>query len=271
MKKEINEKQPKLSKHEKRLKELHEQMEYDNLSSNSNRARSISVGTAFGGTTEIMVRGDGGRHLWLIMQPVEVIELIHQLASNVGCHMAIKPREDFSSWRDWKITEQEKLHYNGWAPFVNDMAPFQQIGANMEKYQTKKLQNQQLLSLQNELSSLEDDNKILNLPDDFENLPIENKINFLKSILEESKKPLNGQNNVLLEDGVIKNKVEQKENFIHFFGGEGGKLQTTDEKKVDKIIENILDLKKTKDENDKIMATEKTVNKRKPKRSSTSS
>jgi hypothetical protein len=53
--------------------------------------------------------------------------------------MALKPREDFSSWRDWKVTEQEKLHYNGWSPFSNDLAPHMQIGANMQKYEEEKL------------------------------------------------------------------------------------------------------------------------------------
>lgn len=95
----------------------------------STRAMSVTVGTAFGGTTEISMRGDAGQNLWCLMQPVEVIELIHQLAANVGCHIALKPRKDFASWRDWRVTEEEKLHYNGWAPFVNDMAPFQQLGA----------------------------------------------------------------------------------------------------------------------------------------------
>jgi hypothetical protein len=95
----------------------------------SSRARSISVGTAFGGTTEVSMRADDGASLWCFMQPVEVIELIHQLAANVGCHIALKPRDDFSSWREWRVSEAEKKHLNGWAPFVNDMAVFQQLGA----------------------------------------------------------------------------------------------------------------------------------------------
>lgn len=104
---------------------------------NNNRARSLSVGTAFGGVTEISMRADGGLHLWCIMQPVEVIELIHQLAANVGCHIHLQPRRDFSSWRDWKYTEEELAHYRGnqplpgvgHAPHVNDMAPHKDKGA----------------------------------------------------------------------------------------------------------------------------------------------
>lgn len=110
--------------------EINAQYHLDNISSNLSRARSVTVGTCFGGTTELLMRGDGGRHMWCPMQPVEVIELIHQLAANVGCHIAIKPRDDFSSWREWRVSEAEKKHLNGHAPFVNDMAVFQQLGSS---------------------------------------------------------------------------------------------------------------------------------------------
>ena len=117
-------------KHTEKLREFESKMDLENRESNYNRARSFMVGTAFGGTTEIMMRGDGGRHLWCVMQPVEVVELIHQLAANVGCDAKIIPRKDFSSWRDWRVSEAEKNHLNGHAPFVNDMAVFQQLGAS---------------------------------------------------------------------------------------------------------------------------------------------
>lgn len=103
------------------------------------RARSVTVGTAFGGVTELTMRRADGTFTYAIMQPVEVIELIHQLSANVGCHMQLVPRKDFASWRDWKLTEAELAHYRGvqplpgvgWPPHPNDMAPHQQIGANM--------------------------------------------------------------------------------------------------------------------------------------------
>lgn len=117
----------------KKIREKQADMDVENLESNRNRARSITVGTAFGGTTEIMMRSDGGRHIWCVMQPVEVVELIHQLAANVGCQVAIKPREDFASWRDWKLTEEERKHYGNWAPFVNDMADAHRLGADLKK------------------------------------------------------------------------------------------------------------------------------------------
>jgi len=109
-----------------------EEASYKSVMSNNTRARSITVGTAFGGVTEISMRGEGDAYLWTVMQPVEVTELIHQLAGNIGCHINIQPRKDFASWRAWKEPDpNERLHLNGWPPFGNDMAPHHQIGANL--------------------------------------------------------------------------------------------------------------------------------------------
>jgi hypothetical protein len=131
----------KKSEAKRRIEEMQLEMEIENRASNLNRARSVTVGTAFGGTTELIMRSDGGRHIWCIMQPVEVIELIHQLAANVGCNLALKPREDFAAWRDWKVTEQERLHYNGFAPFGNDLITHQEKGANMSKFEAERLES----------------------------------------------------------------------------------------------------------------------------------
>jgi hypothetical protein len=40
----------------------------------------------------------------------------------------MKPREDFSSWRQWKPDESTPLLNNGWPPFANDIAPHTQVG-----------------------------------------------------------------------------------------------------------------------------------------------
>ena len=117
--------------HKQKLKEIQRKQDEANFASSLNRARSITVGTCFGGTTEIMMRGNDGTVLWSPMQPVEVIELIHQLAANVGCHIHLQPRKDFSSWRDWRVTEEEKIHLNGHPPFVNDMADHMEVGAKL--------------------------------------------------------------------------------------------------------------------------------------------
>ena len=121
------------------LKEAQEKQDQDNAKAGLNRARSITVGTCFGGYSELIMRGNDGTVLWCAMQPVEIIELIHQLAANIGCHIHIQPRRDFSSWRDWKYTEEELAHYRGeqfnkavgWPPHVNDMAPHNRVGANL--------------------------------------------------------------------------------------------------------------------------------------------
>jgi hypothetical protein len=118
-------------KTEKSMRELQDRMALENREGDFNRARSITVGTTFGGTTEIGMRCNDGRFVWSVMQPVEVIELIHQLAANVGCHINLAPRRDFSSWRDWRVSEEERLHLNGHPPFPNDMAPHNQVGANL--------------------------------------------------------------------------------------------------------------------------------------------
>ena len=114
----------------KKIKEIENQQSVENFESNINRARSITIGTAFGGTTEISMRGNGDRFLYSILQPVEVLELIHQLSANIGCHIAVKPRDDFGSWREWRVSEAEKQHLQGQPPFVNDMAVFQRLGAS---------------------------------------------------------------------------------------------------------------------------------------------
>lgn len=112
----------------KKMAGFDQSMTIENRESDFNRARSVTVGTAFGGTTEVTMRMNSGRTVWAVLQPVEVIELIHQLAANVGCHVALKPRNDFASWRKWKV----EPHMDAgpvWPPFVNDMEPHKSIGA----------------------------------------------------------------------------------------------------------------------------------------------
>lgn len=115
----------------KEWRKIEEKMMVENRHGDLRRARSVTVGTAFGGTTEVMMRGNDSNVIWAIMQPVEVVELIHQLAANIGCHIHLQPRNDFSSWREWKVTSDEKQHLNGHPPFVNDMAPHQHIGQQL--------------------------------------------------------------------------------------------------------------------------------------------
>jgi len=114
----------------KAMDEANQRMSIENREGDFNRARSVSVGTCFGGSTELLMRMNSGQTVWAAMQPVEVIELLHQLAANVGCHVALKPRQDFASWRKWK-TEPHMFAGDDWPPFVNDMEPHKNIGRDM--------------------------------------------------------------------------------------------------------------------------------------------
>lgn len=117
-------------------RELRKREEIEMVSEARNRARSFTVGTCFGGTVEVSMRRVDGTHTFVILQPVEVTEIIHQLAAGIGCHIHIQPRRDFASWRDWKYTEEELAHYRGVQPLPgvghpphsNDMAPHQNKG-----------------------------------------------------------------------------------------------------------------------------------------------
>lgn len=188
-------------KHLEKLRQLQAEMDIENRESNKNRARSITIGTSFGGTSEIMMRGDGGRHLWCLMQPVEVIELIHQLSANVGCQAQLNPRKDFSTWRDWRVSEAEQKHLNGHPPFVNDMAVFQKLGASgYNDEEAKKIMD--IISNTKEYCNENDDAKI---------------------VMQDKK--IDGTTNLMLgeEDNLLHNKVIlQDHKVIYMAGGNGG-------------------------------------------------
>jgi len=108
------------------------------LDSNSSRAQSICIGNAGGGTTEISMRGMDGVFLWNVYQPVEVVELINQLSASIGCHIAVRPRNDFASWREWReITAEEKLHLNGFPPF-QDHLTYEQMQQGIKGIESKE-------------------------------------------------------------------------------------------------------------------------------------
>jgi hypothetical protein len=102
------------SKIKEKINEIYQENEYANLVQNKNRSRSITVGTAFGGAVEISMRGDY-HNLWAIIQPVEVVELIEQLASGVGLQVAMRPKQDFASWRGWNVDIEDR-YWAGSAP-----------------------------------------------------------------------------------------------------------------------------------------------------------
>lgn len=86
----------------KKLDAILAEQDVANFNASLNRARSINIGTCFNGAVEVSMRGSDGVFLWAPVQQFEVVELIHQMASSIGCHIHIQPRDDFSSWREWR-------------------------------------------------------------------------------------------------------------------------------------------------------------------------
>jgi hypothetical protein len=129
---------------EKQYREKQQQQQLQMLDANQNRAQSVSIGMSGSGTTEITMRGQDGTFLWNIYQPVQVTEFIHQLAASIGCHIHIQPRKDFGSWREWRdVSEEEKLHLNGFPPFAGEVENSHKIGLikGKENVATKKTVN----------------------------------------------------------------------------------------------------------------------------------
>lgn len=98
----------KIEYYELLLREQDAKMQLRSRESELSRARSYSVGSTAGGSVELVLRGIDSNILWYMLQPVEVSELIHTLASSIGCYAALKPREDFASWRNWTLKPEER-------------------------------------------------------------------------------------------------------------------------------------------------------------------
>jgi hypothetical protein len=107
--------QKKLSETRKKIHEIYEQNEYADLKQNQNRARSFSVGTTVGGIIEVSMRADSAS-LWYLLYPVEVAEIIEQLASAAGLQVALRPKQDFTTWRSWDATSPDFSHWIGASP-----------------------------------------------------------------------------------------------------------------------------------------------------------
>jgi hypothetical protein len=120
----------------KKIYDLYEENEYLSIKQNQSRARSITVGTAFGGVVEINVRSDAGS-VYAQMQPTEAIELIEQLAAGVGVEIAIRPKVNFASWRGWEEVIKQRI---GWDKIAwKGAAAWQLDGDTLEENTQKKL------------------------------------------------------------------------------------------------------------------------------------
>ena len=108
--------QRKVTKARKQIHDLYEQNELANLKANQTRARSLTIGTATGGIIEVGMRGDFS-NLWYLLQPTEAVEIIGQLAAAAGIEIAMRPRQDFASWRSWDTSMPPSVAWMGAAPW----------------------------------------------------------------------------------------------------------------------------------------------------------
>ncbi len=126
----------KVSKTRQKINELYEENEFANVKANQTRARSLSVGTAGGGVIELNMRGDFGA-LWYQLQPTEAIEIIGQLAAAAGVEIAMRPRQDFASWRSWDPSLPSSVAWMGAAPWqLSDSAR-----AELEEVKVKNIKS----------------------------------------------------------------------------------------------------------------------------------
>lgn len=134
--------QKKISKTRQKIQELYEENEYASIKANQTRARSLSIGTATGGVIEVGMRGDYSS-LWYLLQPVEAIEIIGQLAAAAGVEIAMRPRQDFASWRSWDTSLPDNTYWMGTAPW--QMSPEER-----EKLEAVKAKNIKAIEQSNE-------------------------------------------------------------------------------------------------------------------------
>lgn len=106
----------KSSETRRRIQEIYEENELASLEQTKTRGRSIMIGNAGGGIIEICIRGDYAT-LWHQLPPTEVVELIGQLAAASGIEIAMRPKNDFSTWRSWDPTLPASVVWMGASPY----------------------------------------------------------------------------------------------------------------------------------------------------------
>jgi len=108
--------QKKVSKTRQKIHEIYEENELASMRQIQTRARSLSVGTAGGGIVEVNMRGDFS-NLWYLLQPTEAVEIIEQLAAAAGIEVAMRPKQNFSTWRSWDTSLPASAAWIGSAPW----------------------------------------------------------------------------------------------------------------------------------------------------------
>lgn len=139
--------QKKLSKTRQKIHELYEKNELSNLLENQTRARSLTVGTTTGGIIEVGMRGDH-THLWYLLHPVEAVEIMQSIAAAAGIEIAMRPKQDFTTWRSWDLELPGALHWVGAAPW--------QL-SDEQKNQLKEAKSKNIKSIQEAKDEVKDE------------------------------------------------------------------------------------------------------------------
>jgi len=116
------------------------QMQIASRQNDQFRGRSVTVGSTGGDGIEINIRMQNGFVAYMPMSHHHAVELAHQIAAQAGCHIAIKPREDFASHRQWNddtpmlgaVFKQDLLGYN---PDQNLLLAKQEVEEAQQKLQ----------------------------------------------------------------------------------------------------------------------------------------
>ena len=99
----------------KKIEELRKQIELecvinelDSLKDSRHRSRNLTVGTCFGGVVNVAMNNEH-YHMYCQLQPTEAIEIIEQLAAGVGVEIAMRPKQNFASWRGWEEVIDQRI------------------------------------------------------------------------------------------------------------------------------------------------------------------
>lgn len=132
----------------KKMSEMYEEDSYRSTLQNRSRARSITSGPAGGGSIEISMRGDFG-NMWIPLRPTEIVEFLEQLASSIGVEIAMRPKQNFTSWRSWHDDEHGSPYWKGSADWEMESQKEQKLFREVElKVELEK--RKQMLALQAE-------------------------------------------------------------------------------------------------------------------------
>lgn len=103
----------KSSEMREKIHAFHEENEFHNMMDNTrHRGRSLTVGNSYSGVIEVAIRNEFN-HMWIIMQPVEAVEIMEQIAAACGIEIAMRPKQNFTSWRSWNIDcDGVESHFN---------------------------------------------------------------------------------------------------------------------------------------------------------------